>query len=136
MNSFLVKKQRGISIVATILGLLFTGWYIFDLYTTAVKNAIDKSDIWYTMSSLVFVSPLFLPAFLGLFFYVKKNRRKNKWVGLSYIVYFLILLLSFYWLSQPSDDPLETGLPMILIALPVCLAVSVSLLIPVFQKQS
>ncbi|KGO97063.1 hypothetical protein Q767_00205 [Flavobacterium enshiense DK69] len=132
MNKFLIKNQRLIILISSLLTLAYS---IFSIYgrvrVTILSPAEDR--VW-EMVTIIADLPMLIPAFLGLFYFAKRNNTKL----LIPIVYTLLLfaMLFTFILQFTQDNALGFALPMFFIVMPICIYATIALIGQIFKSKS
>jgi hypothetical protein len=132
MKTILLKFQNTITLISSILGL---GYGFTTLYQRAVF-AFDgiQNPFYELLAALIFETPIISPAILGLW-YFRTARAAKVSIPIAFLIYGLLIALIIY-LRMVTTDALAYGLPMVLIALPLCIIITVYLFMQfLYQKK-
>ena len=119
----------------SFFGIIYFIFHSIAELKIAVEISPTVSDFLYEFITYLFMLPLVIPALLGLFYFNNHPHKVDQRVILSYWVYAAAVALSaiimYVW---TTTDPLEVGMPMALLVLPVCVLVSVFLFFKILRK--
>lgn len=130
------RKIAAFITLSSLTGLLFFVIYAASLVRTAWAFNYSTEDIAYELGTLVFMTPLLIPAVLGLLYFRKRPVHWTKTVFTYFLLYLFAIALTAVILFMPSDDPLAVGLPLVVLILPACVILSVLLLVRLFTERS
>ena len=122
--------------LSSIFGLLFFIFHSIVQLKVAAEISPTIPDFLYELTTYLFMLPLVIPALLGLFYFSKQPHKVDKWVIISYWVYTVLVIFgALFMYLYPATDALETGLPMVLLVIPLCVAVSAFLFYKISKKE-
>ena len=131
MKDSLAHLTSAFTWLATLSGLGYFVWGFAERLGFALS---DTQDFWYEMRAMTFVVPLVLPALVGTWLLLKQRRVENATITLLFGVY-VLLNLGIFTLHAMATDPLELGLPIIVLGVPVSIVVALLLVLQLRRQQ-
>lgn len=121
------ENSKSVVFFSTLAGIIFFIWHFYDLYKISSESELMNTSASFQMSTKLFLVPLVAPAILGVFYFLRDGKQIDRSVTVYYWVYAIILVFSTYILSSFGQDSLTKGLPILVVALPVSVIVSLLL---------
>ncbi len=133
MKKILLKHQRKIVLISSIVGLVLFGIMLFQGIKTAMSFSTPETRMdEYTV--MIFWAPLIIPVLLGLFYFIKKSRKESLAIVIPFLVYLFSSLLTYYTYFQ-ATDALEGGFLFIILLYPVSIISSIVLGIVAYKEK-
>ncbi|MCF6296938.1 MAG: hypothetical protein L3J08_02985 [Flavobacteriaceae bacterium] len=124
MNSVKITSKVILVIsLLVILALLF--FFIYQWSNLEFSEFYTHQDKIYEYTAIFYHLPVLLPALIGLWIY--KKSFKSLTVLIGYVVYFLLIILSYsslFW----ANDPLEAGFFFVILAMPYSIIFTIYML--------
>ena len=123
MTTPLSHATPALTWLATLSGLAYFVWGFAERLRFGLSVG---QDLWYELSGLAFTLPLVLPAVVGLALLLRGERREDAVLSVLFGTYVLLIAATVV-LHVVAADPLELGLPILLIGLPVSIGIAAGL---------
>jgi hypothetical protein len=129
MKPFLLNNERSIILISSLLGLGYSLWEIGGRFALAFDGVQEPMT---ELRHILFDLPILAPALMGLLYFRSKTTSKV-YRPFAFLAYGGMVALAFY-LVKFSTDPLQAGIPMLLIILPFCVGICIFLLLELLRK--